>query len=317
MSILDIQENIHTNPGILDEPGSNLNSFKDDFQLFQTFIKDQNLDEDLFKIYPYNEIKHNQLIHGRGDLVFQVIDDLTGQSLSKNTDWIRNHYFFTFETLQLEKSCAEELSHNFTPFNIHQQETGFYFETWRPENLVELIFNSLGLAKYIFLPLYQDNPMEDALHVSLIVIKLEKLEVFHWDPNGSFSVFHQKDDPRKNIIHGMMEFCFSSYFADSSFKEAGLDFTYIPASELPLYTFNRPINHYSFDKGDCFIHLLLVPYLITKLGSLDSVVRFYQALEKKYQGFLIYNFASYLVQKYPNMIAPESNIVKILAKKAT
>lgn len=317
-TFIDTLAQVQINPTKFDQredQTENLKKLKEEYQNFQDFLNDYDLDLEYFKIYPYDRVKYTQLITGGGKLVFQVIDDLGNQELTQNKKWDRNHYFMKFDTLDLKLECPETLTHNFTPFNIHLQDLGFYLETWSPKTMIEYILGSLGIRDFIFLPVYQNNHKQENLHVSLIIIHLSKLEIYHWDPNGSWSVFWNRDDPRRDIIPGLMEMTLSHYFELLEFKQAGLSFKYIPNSEIPLYNFNTPIEKYDYDKGDCFIHLLLVPYLITKLKSLDKVVEFYKKMNKRHQSFLIYNYSSYLVQKYPNLISPKNDILAKLKKE--
>jgi hypothetical protein len=295
-----------------DDKDPEIKLFIQQFKDFQLYLKKYNLDLEYFYIFPYDEVKYHQLILSKGDLVFQVIDDLTGHVLTQNSNWTRDHYFISFNSLELTKVCSDSLNHNFTPFNLHLQKEGFYLEAWESYNIVNYIKNSMD--NFLFLPLYQDSGKLNQLHVSLIIIEIKDQKVYHWDPNGEYSVFYDQVNPLKDIIPGLMELTISNFFAQKEFQDLGYNFKYIPNSDLPLYNFNTPTQKYSFDKGDCFVHLLLVPYLITRLRSLDNVVNFYKNMNKTHQSFLIYNFSSYLTLKYQSMIAPEHSAVNYIEK---
>jgi hypothetical protein len=293
-----------------------LKLFLSKFETFKVYLKTNNLDTEYFDIFPYDNVKYHRLILSKGDLVFRVIDDLTGHNLSNNLDWNRCHYFLNFNTLTFTMVCCDELDHNFLPFNIHLQPDGFYLESWSVSNIINYIVNCVNSNHdFLFLPLYQDNgKQKSSLHVSLIVIEIKSKKVYHWDPNGFYSVFYDRNDSRRDIIPGLMELTISNFFNQDEFKVMGYDFTYVPQSDLQLYTFNTPVEKYNFDNGDCFIHMLLVPYLITKLKSLDNVVKFYKNMHKEFQTFLIYNFASYLVLTYDHIIASTETAHKYLNK---
>jgi hypothetical protein len=290
---------------------SEIKSFLDKFRDFQKYLKINNLDIEYFDIFSYDEIKYYQLILSKGDLVFRVIDDLACNNLSDNLDWRREHYFLDFESLELKKVCEETLDHNLTPFNIHACPTGFYLESWCVSNIINYIANTKN--EFLFLPLYLDNYEDEYLHATLIIIEIKNRKIYYWDCNGEYSVFYNNKS-KLDTIPAMMEILVSSFFQQDEFIKSGYNFAYIQQSDIQLYKFNVPHQKYDFDNGDCFIHMLLIPYLITKLNSLDNLVKFYKNMNKEYQSFLIYNFSSYLTTKYDHLIEKKQKAIDYINK---
>lgn len=265
---------------------------------FHKYLDSYNIPVEMFINNEYDEGTYNNIIRVDPRQMLESFDKLLKQNISKNKIQTQDHFFFDFINMKFQKKISIQMNHNIMPFVIHYQSDGLYLETWSSAAFVEQIYSMLGVSKYLFFPVLLENNTHEDLHVSLLILDLNKFNYYYWDSNGKYSCFYDPDSYIGDSIGYVLNSCLDNILNSPKMKENGLSFTYKDLDNFIGYCFNIPKNKKYFDKGNCLVHTYLTPYLIKKANSIEKIEKLFKNLDPNYQKDLIYNFSANLYQKY-------------------